>query len=81
MELAITALVAAGAITGEDDKVMLIQRLSKGQAIGVAQWLAIATGGAVELRHISPLEGGALEIRLDPQDVKWMHLPGHDEGG
>lgn len=46
-------LIEAGRIKEDDDITGLLQGVSRKQGEGIADWLAIATGGPVKLRHTS----------------------------
>jgi hypothetical protein len=63
----ILALVSAGKITADDDILAMIQNIDLEHAVQFANWLCIATGGPVELRHIG-LDGG-WEIHQTPEGV------------
>lgn len=75
MSPSLTFLVSAGLVTEADNKLMLIQGLSLGQAESVAELLAVATGSEVCLRHMIPLNS-AYVIRKRPEDVVWKQLNG-----
>ena len=72
--LSFTGLVEAGLIKEQDNKLMFIQGLSLEAATAVAEWLAVATGESVCLRHIEAMRGDTL-IRRHPNDVNWKQLP------
>jgi hypothetical protein len=74
MELAFTLLIAAGAVSKDDNKMMMIQGLSTEQARAIGEWLVVATGGSVVMRHLSPLEGGMTTIELGPEDIVWKTM-------
>lgn len=71
MLMSLTFMNAAGAIQADDNKLLYIQGLDKQQAVAIAKWLAVATSGSVELRHISPMEGGDWIIVKRPEDIEW----------
>jgi len=67
----LTSVIAAGSIKEDDNKLLFIQGLDHSQAQSVAAWLAICTGGPVELRHISPAEGVGNKILVTRKENGW----------
>lgn len=72
--LTMTSLIAAGAVTEDDDAFMMIQGLSRAQAEGIANWLVVATKGPVTVRYMSPLEGVNEDIVRRPEDIQWQTM-------
>lgn len=73
--LSFTAIIEAGSLRQEDEKLMFIQGLSAETAGAVAEWLAVATGTKVTLRHIDAIRMHDIVIRREPSDAKWVSLP------
>ena len=51
-EFNLLALISAGNVKAEDDTLYTLQNISTENAEAIARWLAVATGGPVELRLI-----------------------------
>lgn len=66
-----TSLISAGCALEDDSKFMLIQGLDDGAAAAVADWLAVATGGPVCLRHMNLMRGTNYLIHSSPETIDW----------
>jgi len=63
----VTTVVEAGRLT-EADNTVAIFHLHVDQARQIAQWLALATGGDVYLRHISVMSRGWVDLKVAHAD-------------
>jgi hypothetical protein len=69
-----TALIHAGTIKEDDDRLMYVQGLTLEAATAMTEWLAVATDGRASVRHIDPAKGLDVTISRVPEDAQWRDM-------
>lgn len=68
--LAGLTFLSGGVVKEDDNKFLLLQGLALEQATGLADWLAVATGGSVHLRFMEA-PATVCDLKRHPADIKW----------